>query len=329
MRELDKALLKLAEKNKPLHQKDRIKYTEDIIIKKVAFDVYKIDNGQMMKDHYEGLWTLEEHGDSKFLVRASDPKFEHTSNNDWSVSSAYDSSNVVLAYRNIPVANFTPNDFGYDGESISLFKQAVLDKVTSDEEFTTDVISVQEKSKIAALKETFPELKKYKGISMSIKKLLKQSQELLNKMDSGKEFTSKHVYTKLAIAADKHPNDILLNTMRDVMAKTAAKQQFISQKEIADVYNRLYKYSGSFSNFRSELPEFLPQGYGQGKASTKDASTSRVDMGKSLEPLQDFRTDLNPLAQELSSVFSLDKKVHFPDIIKMILQRQRNLLQFS
>ena len=161
MRELDKALLKLAEKNKPLHQRDRIKYTEDIIIKKVAFDVYKIDNGQMMKDHYEGLWTLEEHGDSKFLVRASDPKFESTSNNDWSVSSAYDSSNVVLAYRNIPVANFTPNDFGYDGESISLFKQAVLEKVTSDEEFTSDVISVQEKSKIAALKETFPELKKY------------------------------------------------------------------------------------------------------------------------------------------------------------------------
>ena len=146
---------------------------------------------------------------------------------------------------------------------------------------------------------------------MSIKKLLKQSQELLGKMNSGKEFTSQHVYTKLSIAADKHPNDVLLNTMRDVMAKTAAKKPFVSQKEIADIYNKLYKYSGSFSNFRSELPEFLPEGYGQGKAPTRGASSSRVDMGQSLEPLQDYRADLKPLAQALSTAFSLDKKGSF------------------
>lgn len=163
MKELDKVLLSLQKKNLPEHLQDKIKYTNDIKLKKVAFDVYKIDHGESMKSHYEGLWKLEEHGGSPYLVRASDPQFSSQSSNDstWTVSSAYDNSNIVLAYKNVPIANFTSKDFGYSGDNITIFKQAVLEKVLEDNEFAKDVFSIQSLEKVSALQETFPELKKY------------------------------------------------------------------------------------------------------------------------------------------------------------------------
>ena len=67
---------------------------------------------------------------------------------------------------------------------------------------------------------------------MSNKKLLQAAQELLNKLEGGKEFPSKYVYDRLVVASEKHPKDIMINTMRDVIQKKASAQAFISQKEI-------------------------------------------------------------------------------------------------
>ena len=162
MKELDKVLISLHKKNLPNHMKDKIKYTSDIKLKKVAFDVYKIDNGESMKQHYDNLWALEEHNGSPYLVRVSDPKFSTNYRDDnWSVSSAYDNTNIVLAYKNVPIANFSSTEFGYNEENITIFKQAVLDKVLDDNEFAQDVFSMQSMDKVSALQETFPELKKY------------------------------------------------------------------------------------------------------------------------------------------------------------------------
>ena len=55
MSKLDKLLIKLhSERTGSLENVDRIQKTEDLKIKKVAFDVYKV-----YKDQYDSLWTLE------------------------------------------------------------------------------------------------------------------------------------------------------------------------------------------------------------------------------------------------------------------------------
>jgi hypothetical protein len=151
---IDKALLDyLKNKNNP----DKIKYDSSMKLTKVAFDIYKINNGKKIKDHYEGLWKL----DGDYLIRASDPRFNSNEGGDWSATSSYDNSHVVLAYKSIPIANFRADEFGFESEDISLFKEALLERTGSDNEFTSDVLRVQAKDKCKALVITFPELKKY------------------------------------------------------------------------------------------------------------------------------------------------------------------------
>lgn len=147
---------------------------------------------------------------------------------------------------------------------------------------------------------------------MSISKIKKSAESLLSQLSSGKEYTTKYVFDRLATAAEKHPKDILINTMRDVMYKKASNQLFISQSEISDLYNSLYNYSGSYSAFRNEMSDLLPSKFAQGTPSKKDASGSRFDMGKTLEPLQ--RDDLNKMAQEFAGVFSLAPKGSFSQL---------------
>ena len=149
---------------------------------------------------------------------------------------------------------------------------------------------------------------------MNISQLKKKATELLNGMQKGKEYPIRYVYDRVAFAAEKHNNDILLNTMRDVLEKKASSQNFISQEEVSDLYNSLYNYSGSHSEFRNELGDLLKPGFGMGKKAKYDASGSRENMEKFLEPLQDSRKDLNKLAQELSSVFSLNPKGSFSEL---------------
>ena len=139
---------------------------------------------------------------------------------------------------------------------------------------------------------------------MDIKKLLEQAKKALSHLENGKEYPTRHVYNKVAIAAEKHNSDILLNTMRDVLEKKAKSQQFISQKEIADLYNSLYKYSGSYSEFRNELGYLLPEKFGAAKALTKGAENSRFDMGKKIEAIQDMDKSLYETSYTLSSALT-------------------------
>lgn len=162
MEELDKVLIALAKKqSKNLSDKNKIKLTEDIKIVKVAFDIYKIDNSKQLKDHYDGLWKLESDNGQNYLVRASDPQFGYDHSGDWAAISSYDNNNIVLAYKNVPVANFKSSEYNYEPEGVGIFKEALLDRVGSDEEFMSDLLRIQASSKSDALISTFPELKKY------------------------------------------------------------------------------------------------------------------------------------------------------------------------
>jgi hypothetical protein len=157
---LDNILIKLLQKqSRDLNDKTIVEVTDDIGFEKVAFGMVRITNSPY--NPYDGLWTLSEVDGKKFLVRASDPKFDYKTSGDWVVASDYDNCNVTLAYKNIPIHRFSSEDFGFSGEDISIFKSAILDKAGSDEKFVKELLSEQPVTKKESLINTFPELKKY------------------------------------------------------------------------------------------------------------------------------------------------------------------------
>jgi len=162
MDELDNILIKLSMKNnKTPMQSDKIKLNENIKIKKVAFDIYTIEKDNSMSNHYDGLWKLQDVDGSPHLVRASDPQYSKNNDGDWSATSNYDNNNIILAYKSIPIGSFSSSEYGYDTESISIFKNSILDMAKNDDQFLSDVLSLQNQNKCSALSNTFPELKKY------------------------------------------------------------------------------------------------------------------------------------------------------------------------
>lgn len=155
--EILKNVVQNASKN--VADKNKIAYSEELEasgkIKKIAFDVYRVDN-----DPYDGLWVVENLQGQPYLVRASDPQFEHTTNGKWTVTSSYDKNNVTLSYNKFPVAGFSSEKYGFSTEDISAFKSALLDSVNNDESFVKDVLLEQPEAKRLALINAFPEFKK-------------------------------------------------------------------------------------------------------------------------------------------------------------------------
>ncbi len=154
MSDLDKILIDLFKRNsKDLSVKDKIPLTEDLKLKKVAFDMFKVYG-----DHYEGLWKIEEQGDQKFLVRASDPKYTNENTGDWTASSNYEHTDVTLRYKGVPICSFSADQFGFKNDDIFTFKSALLDMVKEDKDFIKKVIASQPRSKSEAISNIFPEL---------------------------------------------------------------------------------------------------------------------------------------------------------------------------
>ena len=145
--------------SKSIADKDKLLVTAENthFIKKVAFDVYRVEN-----DPYEGLWLMEQADDGKnYLVRASDPQFEYKKSGEWEAITDYGQENITLSYKNVPIARFSSKDYGFTAEDASTFKSAILEKADSDEDFIKGVLSTQPESKRSAICTTFPELKKY------------------------------------------------------------------------------------------------------------------------------------------------------------------------
>ena len=157
---LDELLIDILKKNSDsLSDKDKIVMNDNLLVKKVAFDFYKVDN-----DPYSGLWKSEEGEDGKaYLVRASDPKFEHKEAGDWSAISDYDSKNITLSYKSIPIVSMSGDEYGFSRDNIFDFKDAVLEKVSSDGRFLNEIISGEPESKVSAIYQSFPELNSDRG----------------------------------------------------------------------------------------------------------------------------------------------------------------------
>lgn len=153
MKDLDSILFDLYQKRiNDVSKKNKIAFDEAVGLKKVAFDIYKI-----MNDQYNDLWKVE----GEFLVRSSDPKYQIKEGGDWSAVSSYDGRIVTLAYKNVPVCNFSSDEYGFSNDDVFTFKNALLDEVKENISFVKNVFSSQAKSKREALTDVFPELKKF------------------------------------------------------------------------------------------------------------------------------------------------------------------------
>jgi len=155
---LDDLLIKLTKKaSKNMTDQDIIPYdleSNTPHIQKYALDLYRIDN-----DPYRDLWLLEEDKNGKkFLVRASDPQCDTKDDGDWSAISDFDQKNVTLAYKHVPISRFSSIDYNFTPEDIITFKDALLDKVSSDKDFVKEVLAAQPTAMRTAIVQTFPEL---------------------------------------------------------------------------------------------------------------------------------------------------------------------------
>lgn len=150
----DRELLNIVRKNTgSIASMDSIPFSSDLNIRKVAFDVFRVEN-----DPYKGLWALREVNGGKHLVRMSDPQFHKESSGDWSAISDYDDANVTLSYKNVPIARFSSEEYGFRSSNISNFKTALLNRAKEDSEFLQLVFKEQPQPKLEAIASAFPEL---------------------------------------------------------------------------------------------------------------------------------------------------------------------------
>lgn len=155
--ELDyEALLKIVSK-----PKSQVKFSDKILlsevnhkIKKVAFDVYNIDN-----DPYDGLWKLESSDDGKeYLVRMDNNPLTEVKTGGWTATSNGDSTNIVLSYKGVPIHRLSNKIFSFNASDVGIFKRALLEKISSNENFRNMILDMQSEDKKSELIGLFPEL---------------------------------------------------------------------------------------------------------------------------------------------------------------------------
>jgi len=150
-----------------------------------------------------------------------------------------------------------------------------------------------------------------------IQKIARQAKKALESITEGKTFSSNYVLSRLEKAANNNSGDALICHMRDVIAKRASDQTFITQREISEVYDHLYGLSGGRSNFRRELEDLLPAKHASVMTDPKGVPAARVPYDERLTPLYGE----SELSKELSGVFSLEQKSAFSTISDNIVKK--------
>ena len=128
------------------------------------------------------------------------------------------------------------------------------------------------------------------------KNLIKEASNLLDKMENGKTYPIGYVIQNFEKAASLNSQDVLICQMRDVIVKMANRKEYISQKEIGELYDKMYGFSGNQSAFRGILNDFLPDSK-QLKKVSHQASKLRTQEELNLETIHKD--------SELSNAFSV------------------------
>lgn len=156
---------------------------------------------------------------------------------------------------------------------------------------------------------------------MSLSKLIKTAKSALDKMDNGKKFPTSYVINRLEVSSQSNPSDQLIGNMRDVLTKVASKQPVISQKEIADLYNKMYGFSNGNSAFRYELNDLLPEGFGSPKSSEKAHHSKRASDEAAPVSLSEDSDTVNAF----SRIFSLGANKSFGTYDKNLVKKAEKL----
>lgn len=150
-----------------------------------------------------------------------------------------------------------------------------------------------------------------------ISRLKLEAEKAIERLVSGKTYTSKYALDRINAALDKNPNDVLIGTMRDTVEKYAQKNPFITQAKIGSFYDHLCGFSHNRGAFRDNLEDLLPSKNSITPDIVKGASGSRMDHTGQLPPL----VEDSELSRELSGVFSLDSGPTIPNYNNNTLRR--------
>lgn len=156
-----------------------------------------------------------------------------------------------------------------------------------------------------------------------IKAIAREARKALEKLQNGKKYTSDYVCQRFEAAKENNPGDILIGNMRDVLVKKASSQQFISQKEISDTYQKLYGLGGTTSSFRDVLGDMV---FDKAEPNIVQASAGkRIPYENRLDPLYGN----SELSRELSGFFSLDKKASFSALSENTLTKAAKFVKLQ
>jgi hypothetical protein len=133
-------------------------------------------------------------------------------------------------------------------------------------------------------------------MSNQIKNILKEASATLETLQNGKTYPVRYVIDRLNKASEDYPTDQLIGNMRDVLQKVASQKDLISQKEIGNLYDKMYGLAGGQTGFRQSVGDLLPEDR-QFKKVAHPGSSSRTLEEKTLAPIHK--------ESELSNAFSV------------------------
>jgi len=133
-------------------------------------------------------------------------------------------------------------------------------------------------------------------MSKQVKNILKEATEVLDRIENGRTYPTSYVISRLEQAAERYPEDHLIGNMRDVISKAASNNDFITQKQIGMLYDKMYGFSGGQTGFRNSLEDLLPADRQIQKVAYKNSSLRTMEE-KGVAPLYKD--------SELSNAFSV------------------------
>lgn len=140
-----------------------------------------------------------------------------------------------------------------------------------------------------------------------LNKLVREAKKALDKLANGKRYSAKYVCDRVDLAKANNPGDITIGYARDVFHKRASSQEFFTEKEITEVFNKLSGLSSGRSAFREVLGDMMFDSPALAKSAKKAGLDSRIPLENELKPMYGD----SDLSKELSGIFSLDKKASF------------------
>lgn len=126
--------------------------------------------------------------------------------------------------------------------------------------------------------------------------ILKEAQDLLERLDNGKTYPADYVVKRFQKAANDYSTDQLIGNMRDVLHKIASKREYIHQNEIGKLYDQMYGLSGGHTAFREALGDLLPENRQFAKVAYPGSNIRKMEE-KNVEPVYKD--------SELSNAFSV------------------------